>query len=56
MRLYGYATGPMVLGLMLGPMLGANYHWTMQRAEERLLPFISGFFTIKTQTRKVAPC
>ena len=45
MRLYGYATGPMVLGLILGPMLDANYRRTMQMAEDRIIPFISGFFT-----------
>jgi putative tricarboxylic transport membrane protein len=45
MRLYGYATGPMVLGLILGPMLDANYRRTMQMAEDRILPFLSGFFT-----------
>jgi putative tricarboxylic transport membrane protein len=45
MRLYGYATGPMVLGLILGPMLDANYRRTMQMAEEQIVPFVSGFFT-----------
>jgi putative tricarboxylic transport membrane protein len=45
MRLYGYATGPMVLGLILGPMLDANYRRTMQMAEDRIVPFVSGFFT-----------
>ncbi|MDR1875037.1 MAG: tripartite tricarboxylate transporter permease [Synergistaceae bacterium] len=45
MRLYGYATGPMVLGLILGPMLDSNYRRTMQIAEDRLFPFVSGFFT-----------
>jgi putative tricarboxylic transport membrane protein len=45
MRLYGYATGPMVLGLILGPMLDSNYRRTMQMAEDQILPFISGFFT-----------
>jgi putative tricarboxylic transport membrane protein len=45
MRLYGYATGPVVLGLILGPMLDANYRRTMQMAEEQIVPFVSGFFT-----------
>jgi putative tricarboxylic transport membrane protein len=45
MRLYGYATGPMVLGLILGPMLDANYRRTMQMAENQIVPFITGFFT-----------
>ncbi|MCE5202190.1 MAG: tripartite tricarboxylate transporter permease, partial [Synergistaceae bacterium] len=45
MRLYGYATGPMVLGIILGPMLDANYRRTMQAAENQLVPFITGFFT-----------
>lgn len=45
MRLYGYATGPMVLGLILGPMLDANYRRTMQGSENEIGQFISGFFT-----------
>ncbi len=45
MRLYGYATGPMVLGLILGPMLDANYRRTMQMVENQIVPFITGFFT-----------
>ncbi|GAB1485852.1 hypothetical protein MASR2M79_08990 [Aminivibrio sp.] len=45
MRLYGYATGPMVLGLILGPMLDANYRRTMQGAEDQFLPFLQGFVT-----------
>ncbi len=44
MRLYGYATGPMVLGIILGPMLDANYRRAMQAAENQLVPFITGFF------------
>ncbi len=45
MRLYGYATGPMVLGLILGPMLDANYRRAMQGAENQLIPFLQGFVT-----------
>ena len=45
MRLYGYATGPMVLGLILGPMLDANFRRAMQGAENRLIPFLEGFVT-----------
>lgn len=45
MRLYGYATGPMVLGLILGPMLDANYRRAMQGAENQLIPFLEGFVT-----------
>ncbi|MDR2528604.1 MAG: tripartite tricarboxylate transporter permease [Synergistaceae bacterium] len=45
MRLYGYATGPMVLGLILGPMLDANYRRTMQMAENQIGAFVAGFFT-----------
>lgn len=45
MRLYGYSTGPMVLGLILGPMLDANYRRAMQGAENEIVPFLSGFFT-----------
>jgi len=45
MRLYGYATGPMVLGLILGPLLDTNYRRAMQGAENQLLPVLQGFFT-----------
>lgn len=45
MRLYGYPTGPMVLGLILGPMLDSNYRRAMQGAEDQIIPFIQGFFT-----------
>ena len=45
LRLYGYATGPMVLGLILGPMLDANYRRTMQGAENQILRFLQGFVT-----------
>jgi putative tricarboxylic transport membrane protein len=45
MKLYGYPTGPMVLGLILGPMLDMNYRRAMQSAHNQILPFVSGFFT-----------
>lgn len=45
MRLYGYPTGPMVLGLILGPMLDSNYRRAMQGAEDQMIPFLKGFFT-----------
>jgi putative tricarboxylic transport membrane protein len=45
MRLYGYPTGPMVLGIILGPLLDANYRRAMQAAENQMLPFLSGFIT-----------
>lgn len=45
MRLYGYATGPMVLGLILGPMLDANYRRAVQSASGEFIPFLTGFFT-----------
>lgn len=45
MRLYGYSTGPMVLGLILGPMLDANYRRAMQTAENEITQFLCGFFT-----------
>jgi putative tricarboxylic transport membrane protein len=45
MRLYGYPTGPMVLGIILGPLLDSNYRRAMQGAENEIAPFIAGFFT-----------
>jgi len=35
----------MVLGLILGPMLDANYRRAMQGAENQILPFLEGFVT-----------
>lgn len=45
MRQYGYATGPMVLGIILGPMLDSNYRRAIQAAEYELGPFFMGFVT-----------
>ena len=45
MRLYGYATGPMELGIILGPMLDANYKRAMAGAEERTCAVLEGFVT-----------
>lgn len=45
MRQYGYATGPMVLGIILGPMLDSNFRRAMQGAENQLVPFLTGFVT-----------
>lgn len=44
LRLYGYATAPMVLGLILGPMIDSNYRRAMQSASNEILPFIKDFF------------
>ncbi len=45
LRLYGYATGPMVLGIILGPILDMNYRRAMQMVDNNPLDFIAGFFT-----------
>jgi len=43
LRLFGYATGPMVLGLILGPLLDTNYRRAMQLAKNDPVTFCTGF-------------
>jgi len=45
MRLYGYAVGPMVLGLILGPVIETNFRRSMQMAENNPLAFIGDIFS-----------
>lgn len=44
MRMYGYATGPMVLGIILGPLLDSNYRRAMQSADDSVIIFIKELF------------
>lgn len=43
LRLYDYDTGPMVLGMILGPMIDANYRRAMQVAANNIPDFLIGF-------------
>jgi len=45
MRLYGYAVGPMVLGIILGPIIETNFRRGMQLAENNPLAFIADLFS-----------
>lgn len=41
LRLNGYPVGPIVLGIILGPLLDSNYRRAMQAADDQILRFIS---------------
>lgn len=45
MRLYGYAVGPMVLGIILGPIIETNFRRAMQLAENSPLAFVKDLFS-----------
>lgn len=45
MRLYGYAVGPMVLGIILGPIIETNFRRSMQLAENNPLAFVGDIFS-----------
>lgn len=45
MRLYGFATAPMVLGLILGPILDSNYRRAMQSVNNDPIMFLRDLVT-----------
>jgi len=45
MRLYGFATAPMVLGLILGPILDSNYRRAMQSVNNDPMMFLHDLVT-----------
>jgi len=45
MRLYGFATAPMVLGLILGPILDSNYRRAMQSVNNDPMIFLHDLVT-----------
>jgi putative tricarboxylic transport membrane protein len=45
LKLYGYQVGPVILGLILGPLLDSNYRRAMISAGNDPLQFVSEFFT-----------
>lgn len=45
MKTYGFQVGPVILGVILGPMMDSNYRRTMLRARQDLGDFLWGFFS-----------
>ena len=45
MKMYGFEVGPVILGLILGPLMDRSYRQAMQAANESLLVFAGEFFT-----------
>lgn len=45
LKMYGYQVGPVILGIILGPLLDTNYRRAMISAGEDPVQFLSEFFT-----------
>ena len=45
LKMYGYQVGPVILGIILGPLLDSNYRRAMISAGDDPLQFASEFFT-----------
>jgi putative tricarboxylic transport membrane protein len=45
LKTYGYQVGPVILGIILGPLLDSNYRRAMISAGDDPLQFVSEFFT-----------
>jgi putative tricarboxylic transport membrane protein len=45
MKMYGYQVGPVILGMILGPLMDRSYRQAMMSANEDVLVFASEFFT-----------
>ena len=45
LKMYGYAVGPVILGMILGPMMDKSYRQAMISAESQVGPFVAEFFT-----------
>jgi len=45
MKTYGFQVGPVILGVILGPMMDSNYRRTMLRARQDVGDFLWGFFS-----------
>lgn len=45
MKMYGFEVGPIILGLILGPLMDRSYRQAMQAANENPLVFAGEFFT-----------
>ena len=45
MKTYGFEVGPVILGVILGPMMDSNYRRTMLRSRGDFGDFIWGFLS-----------
>ena len=45
LKMYGYQVGPVILGIILGPLMDKSYRQAMISAEENVLQFATGFVT-----------
>ncbi|HEX5737942.1 MAG TPA: hypothetical protein VFY22_05480, partial [Hydrogenophaga sp.] len=45
LKMYGYQVGPVILGIILGPMMDRSYRQAMISAEGQVGQFIGEFFT-----------
>jgi putative tricarboxylic transport membrane protein len=45
LKMYGYQVGPVILGIILGPLLDSNYRRAMISVSDDPVEFVSEFFT-----------
>jgi putative tricarboxylic transport membrane protein len=45
LKMYGFQVGPVILGMILGPMMDKSYRQAMISAESQVGQFLSGFVT-----------
>ena len=45
LKMYGYPVGPVILGMILGPLMDRSYRQAMLSAQENPVTFVSEFFT-----------
>ncbi|MBL8325000.1 MAG: tripartite tricarboxylate transporter permease [Rubrivivax sp.] len=45
LKMYGFQVGPVILGIILGPLMDKSYRQAMISAEEKPLQFALEFFT-----------
>ena len=45
LKMYGFPVGPVILGMILGPLMDRSYRQAMLSAQENVVTFVSEFFT-----------
>lgn len=45
LRMYGFATGPLILGMVLGPILEVNFRRSMEMVDDSIVTFFIQLFT-----------
>jgi putative tricarboxylic transport membrane protein len=45
LKMYGYQVGPVILGMILGPLMDRSYRQAMISAEGQPVQFVTEFFT-----------